>query len=373
MDNTITRIEAVPLRVPVEFARYGSARRRDCSLCHVEVETASGTVGYGLGYLADASVVAQLIDAVAAPAIMGEDAMATERVWKKLYWTLSAAAQSGYAVNVISAIDIALHDIRGKVLGQPLWRLLGGARDRLPIYATIGIPGLERDEMAEVARHLVSDGYRGLKIQVGRPGLGGEDPLIDIIAADIDRIAGIREAVGDDIELSIDGSCRFDLPHALELARRAEPYNISWYEEPLMQNDALLLADMRRRTPIKLAGGQNEGQLYRFRDLIVHQAIDVVQPNVVVSGGFSQSVRIANLAAAFNLPITNGGGCPYHNAHLHAGLWNGGALEYQTSSAGACEIVYEGLPQPRDGWMTLSETPGLGFSPRPGVIAQLRV
>src|SRR5690606_23033085 len=72
MDNTITRIEAVPLRVPVEFARYGSARRRDCSLCHVEVETASGTVGYGLGYLADASVVAQLIDAVAAPAIMGE-------------------------------------------------------------------------------------------------------------------------------------------------------------------------------------------------------------------------------------------------------------------------------------------------------------
>ena len=136
-------------------------------------------------------------------------------------------------------------------------------------------------------------------------------------------MAAVREAVGPDVELYIDANCSLDLYHATRLAEMVKPYGISFFEEPITQNDALQMAQMRRATGMALACGQNEGLIFRFRDLLLHEAVDYVQPNVVSSGGFTQCVKIAGLAAAFNVPLANGGAWPYHNMHLQAGVANG--------------------------------------------------
>jgi L-alanine-DL-glutamate epimerase-like enolase superfamily enzyme len=112
-----------------------------------------------------------------------------------------------------------------------------------------------------------------------------------------------------------------------------------------------------------LACGQNEGLIFRFRDLLMHEAVDYVQPNVVSSGGFTQCAKIAGLAAAFNVPLANGGAWQYHNMHLQAGLANGGLVEMHYLADELYKQIYRGLPTPKDGWLTLPDTPGLGFEP----------
>ena len=146
---------------------------------------------------------------------------------------------------------------------------------------------------------------------------------------------------------------------------------MAFFEEPITQNDVLLMADLRRQPSIPLTAGQGAGQAHRFRDMLLHKAVDVVQPNVLVVGGFTQSARIAAMAAAFNVPISNGGGCPYHNMHLQAGAMNGTALEYQLNSARACQMLFDGWPETKQGLLILPDVPGLGFEPKPGVISEL--
>lgn len=376
MKQTIKRVTAIPLRIPVNFTDIGVNRPRDASFCHVEVESAEGIVGEGLGYFADSVVLATMIERLAAPVLIGRDALDHEAAWQALYWTLTSSGQSGYGFSATSALDIAIWDLKGKALGLPIWRLLGGYRSDLPVYATIGVPGTSRDELVTLGRWLVGRGFHALKMHAGRPGLDRSNAKIApeaIVKEDIARVKLMRDTFGADIELAIDGACRFDLLNALTLARAVEQYDIAWYEEPLLQNDPQLLAQMRAKTSIKLAAGQSEGPAFRFRDLLVHQAVDVIQPNVVVAGGFTQCARIAGLAASFNAPVANGGGAPYHNMHLQAGVPNGLGIEYQSNAVRAAEQLYDGLPDIARSSFILPTTPGLGFTARSDSLKEFRV
>ena len=131
------------------------------------------------------------------------------------------------------------------------------------------------------------------------------------------------------------------------------------------------MAELRRRTSIPLAAGQNEGLAWRFRDMLTHNAIDVLQPNVTISGGYSQVLKIAGMAQAFNVPIDNGGAWPFHNMHLHAGVSNGGLVEYHYVAVLVLQKIFDGLPAPVDGWLTLPEAPGLGFAPNANRVREL--
>jgi len=171
---------------------------------------------------------------VAGPALIGEDPMATERLWEKLYWLLSPRGQTGYASHAIAALDIALWDLKAKALGQPLWRLLGGARSRVPVYATFGFGFFERDQLAAAAKLWVSQGFQRLKMTVGGHALARRDeprPIDEVIDEDVRRVAAVREAVGPDVKLYVDANCGLDLFHATQLARRIEPYGISFFED----------------------------------------------------------------------------------------------------------------------------------------------
>jgi L-alanine-DL-glutamate epimerase-like enolase superfamily enzyme len=369
----ITRVTAIPLNVPLHITLLGLDRKTSLSACLVEVETDSEVIGHGFTAITEEDVVAQIVNGVVAPAIRGDDPLAHEKIWDKLYWTLMPRGQTGYAAHALAAVDVALWDIKGKALRQPVWRLLGAARPRVPLYATFGFGFFDREHLAAAARLWVDQGYRRLKMTVGHEALRQRDTrsLLDAICDDEARICAVREAVGPDVELFIDANCSLDLPHAARLAQMVKQYGIAFFEEPLTQNDPVLMAQLRRSSGMALACGQNEGLLYRFRDLLLHESVDYLQPNVVISGGFTQSIRIAGLAAAFNVPIANGGAWPFHNMHLHAGLSNGGLVEYHYLAVELCRKIYRDLPVPVDGWLALPETPGLGFEPDLDAVREL--
>jgi L-alanine-DL-glutamate epimerase-like enolase superfamily enzyme len=371
----ITRVEATALEIPVTFEELGSDHTQTTSMCYAEIETDDGTVGHGISSITQCGVVADIINNVCRPAIIGADALAHEKIWNTLYWTCTPWGQTGYASHAISAIDLALWDIKGKAFGQPVWRLLGGARDTVEAYTTCGFSFLDREHLAEAMRRMVKRGFKAVKMQVGRPGLDdrrAHPTLAEMIREDAARVRVVRDAVGEGVEIAIDAGCRLDLTHAVELARLCEPLGVAFFEEPIMQNDVRLLAQMRRRTSIPLTAGQNEGLAYRFRDMLLHEAVDMVQPNVIITGGITQCVKIAGMAAAFNVQISNGGGCPYHNMHLQAGVSNGTVIEYQFNAVGACKAFFDDLPEPVDGWLRLPEEPGLGLHPNTDAIRELK-
>jgi L-rhamnonate dehydratase len=374
IQHKIARVTATPLRVLSDFSWLGVDRQNAVSACFVEVETDTGLKGYGITQHSDSAAVAVQVNNVG-PKLTGLDALANERIWHVLYWTLSGGAQVQYASWAISAIDTAIWDIKGKALNAPIWKLLGGAREKVQAYATIGVPGADIEQLIEAARRLLAMGFKCLKTQVGRPGLDnlrGQKPMIEIVRNDARRIKALREALGDEIEIGIDAQCRLDLTHAMELVRLIEPYHVSFFEEPLVQNDVLLMADMRRRTTMPIHAGQSEGLAFRYRDMLMHHAIDMLQPNVSVTGGITQCVRIAGLASAFNVPI-NGGGYFWHNMHVQGGCAAGTTLEYQTAAVKTCEAIFTGMPQLDKDWLTLPETPGLGFDPKPEMIKEFTV
>jgi L-rhamnonate dehydratase len=369
----IANVAATPLNVPLAISLPGIERKSSLEACFVEVETDAGITGHGLAAITRESVIAEIVNAVIAPAIKGDDPLVHEHIWDKLYWTLLPRGQTGFGAQALSAVDIALWDIKGKALGQPVWRLLGGARARVPLYATFGFNFLDRAQLAAAAKLWVAQGYRRLKMVVGHEALRRRETrsLAEVIREDAARVEAVRDAVGPDVELFIDANCSLDLYHATRLAEMVKPCGISFFEEPITQNDALQMAQMRRATGMALACGQNEGLIFRFRDLLLHEAVDYVQPNVVSSGGFTQCAKIAGLAAAFNVPLANGGAWPYHNMHLQAGLANGTLVEMHYLAVELCRQIYRDLPEPKDGWLELPDAPGLGFEPDRYAIARI--
>lgn len=370
----ITRVSATPLNLPVEVKSPSRTQTTSLSVCLVTIETDTGLIGTGMTAITEEEVIGSIVNDIAAHHLIGMDPMRHELIWDRLYWLLTPRGQSGYASHAIAAIDLALWDIKGKALEQPCWRLLGGARSEVPVYATFGFAFFDRDELAAAASAWVERGFSRLKMTVGHHALARRDeprPLDRVIAEDVQRIRAVREAVGPDVQIYIDANCSLDYFHALSLAKKVEPYDISFFEEPVSQNDIPNLARLRAKTSIPLAAGQNEGLASRFRDMLVAQAVDVVQPNACISGGFTQCGRIAGMAAAFNTRFANGGAWPHHNMHLHAGLANGSLVEYHSVAVQCCELVFDDLPKPEHGVLRLPEAPGLGFNPNPERLADL--
>jgi len=369
----IGRVEATPLSVRTIFAHGGVRKPSGMAACYVEVETEDGLIGHGITSITIPVIIADIINKSIAPAIRGDDPLAHEAVWNKLYWLLSPRGQTGFASHAMAAVDIALWDIKGKATGLPIATLLGGARSRVPIYVTSGPSFLSREELVAVAKDLVKRGFKGLKMVVGNHALRKRDdvPIDQVLAEDAERVRMVREAVGDEADLHVDANHNLDYPAALELIRLLEPYNISFFEEPVMQNDVRLLADLRRNTGAVIAAGQNEGMAYRFRDMLVAGAVDYVQPNVMITGGYTQVMKIAGMAEAFNVAISNGGAAPLQNMHLHAGLANGGTVEWHLPFMDFCKMIYKDMPEPVAGVLDIPDRPGLGFEPDHDVIREM--
>lgn len=291
------------------------------------------------------------------PLIKGMDVRHTEAIHAKVWKQLNNRAYTGVIVNALSAIDIACWDLRGKDANQSISELLGGYSREAYTYATFGYPFFDEQQIADYAKKFLADGHTMLKMVVGgEPTRTWKD--------DVRRVQAARDAIGPDVDLMIDANCWFNPHDAFMLAKALEDCNLKWFEEPIQQNDARALADLRSRVQVPIAAGQMEGWRWRFRELVVHHAVDVLQPNVLYNGGYTEALKAAHLAQAFNLPMANGGGWPIFNMHILAGVMNGGPVEFHYGMWMTGKHFFEGTPDPVNGKMTIPDRPGLGFTPK---------
>ena len=363
-DTAIARVTATAVSVPCEYEAGPVKRKITMSGVVAEVETTGGLTGHGFSSITNDQIVAAAIRDVAG-FLKGKDALAREAIFEDLFWRLTPRGQTGHAVHAISAIDLALWDIAGKKYGEPVYRLLGGARNEVKVYHTCGMNFLSRDELGEVARAVRKSGQRRLKMVVAT---GADNraalrkTVEDILDEDVARVRAMREAAGQDAEVFIDANQSLDVPEARYLARQIAPYNIGFFEEPLRANDIHRLADFRREAPMPIAAGQNEGSLSRWREMVENNSVDILQFNVCIGGGFTAGLKIAALAQAFGVPIDNAGAYAAFNMHIHAGVANGGMCEWHLNAEGFNRVLYKDAPQLTGGdRLVLPDKPGLGF------------
>ncbi len=285
----------------------------------------------------------------------------------------------GFGVAAMSAIDTALWDIKGKALGLPVYKLLGGGhRDFVTPYATgLYFTKEEGDFTTPAVEEALSYkelGFTGVKMKIALPR-----------AQELKRVQAVREALGDDIELMVDANHGYNLYDAQWLAKEFEGLGISWFEEPISPHDLKGYADLRTKTSIPLAGGENAFTRYAFKEIIDSRAMDIIQPDICCCGGITEDMKISTLAEAggINL-ITHVWGSA---VGLHAALQVMAALppaphtwkpapmwmEYeQTESPFRDLLVIEPLFQ-KDGKVTVPQKPGLGFTINQEIIDKYRV
>jgi L-alanine-DL-glutamate epimerase-like enolase superfamily enzyme len=372
----IAAIELVELQnIPVTPPLFKQPVRAGVRL--VQVKTDDGLVGLsqlgGFMHSAGAAFIRQEL----APFLIGKDPLENERLMHQMLWKFNTRAHSGVWNFAVSAIDVALWDIKGKFYNTPVWRLLGGAQKSVPAYITFGLRAYTRDELAAAAKHWAANGQRRLKIQVGRSNIRGDmDPAgasaehrEDNPAEDEARVKAVREAVGDDAELMVDANCLMKLDNAVRWCKRFEPYNLMWFEEPIVHNDPHLLAQLRKQTSIPIAAGQWEN-FAKLADLVKQDAVDFVNIHVLSVGGFTMGMKAAGMAQAFNLPIGNG---DHFDFHLQAAVPNGWRAEIHVNNWLTANTVYKELPKLSDGWVTLTEKPGLGVELNEDTVKEFQV
>lgn len=300
----IERITSFVLRVGLNDNTFYSSQcafpQRNSLL--VRVETDSGLVGWGEGgQYGPPEPVAAVVDSVLTPILLGRDPMHVGRLWEELYAATRDFGRAGAYIEAISAVDIACWDIRGQALGVPVHALLGGAfRDTVAAYAT-GCYYRESDmtdhkarlpALAEEAGKYMAQGFGILKMKVG---------LLPV-AQDLERVAAVRSAIGDDTPLLVDCNHAYDCHTALRMGRGLEHYGALWMEEPVPPEDHAGYRRLRAALELAVTGGECEYTRYGFRDLIGTSCVDVAQPDICVAGGFSEWLKIQALASAFAVP-----------------------------------------------------------------------
>ncbi|PWJ55558.1 D-galactarolactone cycloisomerase [Dyadobacter jejuensis] len=344
------------------FSQWEYSERR---ICIVKITSYTGHVGWGEGY-GPAAIIRASVEFLA-PYVVGQHALETETIWSIMYRRSLDFARRGILVSAISAIDVALWDLKGKIMEQPVHLLLGGKkRDTITPYAT-GLYFTNCDNQAEVlckeAKDYVSLGYKAMKMKVGLT-----------IEEDIDHVRKIREAIGPDVKLMIDSNHAYNLREAIQLARAVESYDIHWFEEPISPEYYDQYAELRRNTTIPIAGGECEHLRYGFQTLLKSNSVDIVQPDICGCGGLTEAKRIATLATVYGVdlvPHTWGTGIAIAAAtHFVANLetipgrlrtpFN--FMEYDRTENGLREALTTTDMEVVDGEIVISDAPGLGFT-----------
>lgn len=348
-------VHTVSITVPLmsqKVTGYGREEQREFVFCEVETEDGLTGVAVTGHFLAHSVVVA--LEQYFLPAVRDMDVREVEAVHARVGRTLNPRAMTGVVSSALSLLDIAMWDIHGKAVERSVASLLGGARDEVDCYVTFGFPQYDREQLAAAARLQVDNGFTALKLIVAvDPGGWREDAA---------RIRAVREEVGEGIDLMIDANYLFRPVDALHLCRAIADHDVAWFEEPLHQNDARALADLRSRTSIPVAAGQMEGHRWRLRELVEHKAVDIIQPNVCFGGGYTEVRKTAHLAQIYNLPIANGGGWPLFNLHTMAGLMNGWFVEWHLGMVQVGEMLFPDSARAVDGRIAVPDRPGLGLT-----------
>ena len=342
----ITRVTASAESRPRAAAPRDALQTLDTyGVCRVRVETSEGVTGessIGFGRLGAApAVLAHLVNDELGPAILGEDPFMIRAVRDTLWRLTDYHGTAGFALLGIAGIDIALWDLVGRAAGQPVWRLLGARRDRVPAYAMVGWLNYGIGELEAVCAAAMEQGFCGVKIKVGAPTL----------AEDVRRIEAVRAAIGPDAPLMVDANQVFGFAEALRRGTVYQDLGCYWFEEPLRADDFDGLARLRAALAIPIASGENLYGRRQFRVLFERRAVGIVQPDLRRAGGITECLEIGLMADAFDVPYASHGAGPH--LHVLAALPNTLFME--------SGLLAERSPvRLVDGWFPLPKEPGLG-------------
>jgi L-alanine-DL-glutamate epimerase-like enolase superfamily enzyme len=312
--------------------------------CQITVETDQGVSGtssiyFGRGRAAP-GVLAKIINEELAPEVVGEDPFLIRGIRNKLWQVTDYHGTTGIALFGIAGIDLALWDFVGRALDQPVWRLLGAHRDKVPTYAMVGWLNYDLDELKRIATKALDQGFRGVKMKVGAKTL----------EEDISRIEAVQSVMSDGQSLMVDANQVFNVQEALTRGKVFQEMGCYWFEEPIRADNIDGLAFLASELTIPIATGENNYGLGQFRQLFERHAVDIVQPDIRRAGGLTECLEIGLTARSFDIPYASHGG----GAHLHvlAALPNAVFLESGL-------LAEDGEVKLVDGCYPLPETPGL--------------
>jgi D-galactarolactone cycloisomerase len=359
--HAIERITAIPLSYPLPSNAQptmgtGRVMRRDAIV--VKVVTASGHVGWGECFHSRSHLaIATLINSYLSPLVMGMDATASTDVWSKVYDYHLAGYGAGAACYIaLSGIDMALWDIRGKVAKMPLYQLLGGSRKRVPAYAGgVSLGFEEPTKLITRVKALIDAGYGAVKLRVG-----------DTVEKDLARLRSIRGAFPT-LDIMADANTAYSLRDAQLALPVMQELRIGWLEEPFSMDDRKAYDWAARASTTPLAAGENVYGKYEFARLVEEGSVRVLQPDLSKTGGITEGLRIAALAAAHKLPVAVHSAMTGINQaasiHFLASIENPGYFEADVSEGNKFrdELVTTPYVVEGDGCVLPNDGPGLGI------------
>ena len=370
----ITKVESFILSDQLKesffFSQWNYSERQ---ICIVKITTDKGLFGWGEGY-GPAQIIESGIKHLS-PLLIGMNPLEQEKLWFDMYRKTLDFARRGVLAASISALDIALWDLKGKIFNQPVSVLLGGRfRERVLPYAT----GLYFSDSHQLANDLaveaasyVEQGFKAIKMKVGFS-----------IETDIENVKAVRTMIGKDIKLMVDSNHAYSLREATELARLIEPYDIGWFEEPISPEYYNQYRQLRSKTSIPIAGGECEYLRYGHHQLLQNDSVDILQIDICSAGGLTEAKRIAALASTYGveiIPHTWGTGIAFHAAlHFIANLEPiPGRLyapdfyiEYDRTENGIRESLTQPTIDMKDGFIDVPQGPGLGIDVNEDAIRQ---
>jgi L-alanine-DL-glutamate epimerase-like enolase superfamily enzyme len=384
----IRRIRADWLHVPIPEEKqhttdFGRIAAFDSTL--VRVETEGGLVGFGeakaaVGSAGTSAALVTCIEQELAPLLVGEDARDISRLWDVMYngsrahfaldrgHAFPILGRRGLTIGALAGIDMALWDLLGKSLGQPVWRLLGGRRHtRMPAYASGGwapVSGI----VAELQRFVDRGNFKAVKMRVG----SGDGTLDHSIR----RVQAAREGLDEGIGIMCDAHGTWTVAEAKRFCRAVAECNIDWLEEPVTADDKRGQAEVRASTDIPIASGESEFTRFDFRDLIELRAVDILQPDLSIAGGVTEAMRIEALASANQLrfaPHLWGGALTFASGLYVAAVASSGfILEYSLGANPMLhELAVEDFPVV-EGYVEIPDRPGLGVTIDEDFVARYR-
>ncbi|MCI0799954.1 MAG: mandelate racemase/muconate lactonizing enzyme family protein [Chloroflexi bacterium] len=342
-----TRILSTPADNPlVVGVPVGDATREFVTL---ELDTDEGIQGIGLTFFGGplTRALKEAVDALCGM-VIGQDPMPVESIMSGLRQAASGAGPGGIFTLALSAVDIALWDIKGQALGQTVCSLLGGYRDRAPTYASGAlIRPMNLEYLAEAGPRLVEMGFKQMKTQMGAESTP---------AREVERMRVMREGIGPDIDLMCDINQLWNVNQAIDIGKRVEEFNLFWLEDVVAHDDYQGLARVADALTTPICAGEYQYGIRPFRHMLEHRSIDIVMIDLLRVGGITQWKKLAGMAEAFNLPVVSHL-IPEIHVHLVSAIPNGLTVEYMPWTL----RLFEETPVMEDGELAVPDKPGLGL------------
>jgi D-arabinonate dehydratase len=295
-DTTIQQVETIALRFPLAVPITSAlAAYTHVDATAVRLHTDSGLIGFGMtaGLGGEASAaIKPYIDSELAPLALGQDALAPEALWHRMWSPNKPRMRAGLGVWALSAMDIACWDLLGKASGVPVHNILGGFRRDVPVYGSGGWHSLSDTELVAECQAFAARGIAAYKYKIGS-------------SRDRERTALLRDEMGDDFTLLADANQRFTVAEALETAQMLADHGVGWFEEPVLADSTDDLAEVAASSPVPIAAGENVYFRWGFREICDRRAATYLQPDVGRCGGITEFIKIAHLADSYNLALSS--------------------------------------------------------------------